>query len=171
MKYIKSIVIYFTIYIWKAIFSHGLWTGTIFNDVNAGILLWMDLLSLSFAFPPDQWLSSTNPAEATEDIPTHNEIIFFFFLTQIISIGWGKAKGLRVKARLERSHTPRICLAGRQDQAGIREASGRYAEGTKSNYSHSDFYFSKPLDYTCHHNGTGVAERNGQAHWDDIKVL
>lgn len=54
MKYIKSIVIYFTIYIWKAIFSYGLWTGTIFNDVNAGVLLWMDLLSLSFAFPPDQ---------------------------------------------------------------------------------------------------------------------
>lgn len=46
-----------------------------------------------------------------------------------------------------------------------------YAEGTKSNYSDSDFHFSKPLDYTYHHNGTGVAERNGQAHWDDTKVL
>lgn len=76
-----------------------------------------------------------------------------------------------MKTQLEGSHTPWICLAGRQDQAGIRKASGRYAEGTKSNYSDSDFHFSKPLDYTCHHNGTGVAERNGQAHWDDIKVL
>lgn len=24
---------------------------------------------------------------------------------------------------------------------------------------------------TCHHNGTGVDERNGQVHWDDIKIL
>lgn len=95
----------------------------------------------------------------------------FFFLTQIISIGWGKTKGLCVKAQLECSHTPWICLAGRQDQTGIRKASGRYAEGTKSNYSDSDFHISKPLDYTCHHSGTGVAERNGEAHWDDIMVL
>lgn len=35
--------------------SHILsWSMDWHNDVNAGVLLWMDLLSLSFAFPPDQ---------------------------------------------------------------------------------------------------------------------
>lgn len=56
---------------------------------------------------------------------------FLFFWTQIISIGWGKAKDWSVKTRLEwleYSHTPWICLAGRQDQAGIRKASGRYMQ-------------------------------------------
>lgn len=27
------------------------------------------------------------------------------------------------------------------------------------------------LWFTRHHNGTGVAKRNGQAHWNDIKIL
>lgn len=54
--------------------------------------------------------------------------LFFPFELKIISIGWGKAKGWSVKTRLECSQTPWICLAGRQDQAGIRKASGRYMQ-------------------------------------------
>lgn len=97
MKYVKSIVIYFTIYIWKAIFSHGLWTGT---------RMWMLAFCCGWTCYPSALPSHliSDWALQTQQRPQRTFPFitgFFFFFTQIISIGWGKAKGLSVKARLE----------------------------------------------------------------------